>query len=84
MIVSETLKPSTKPEDWTAFLNVPSRVCKCSSCALGESRLKLCTQLAPCFLIIRSVEACVTKPKACKRVDFIAFVTLGALSFIVC
>ena len=31
MIVSETLKPSIKPEDWTAFLNVPSRVCKCSS-----------------------------------------------------
>lgn len=53
-------------------------------CALGESRLKLCTQLAPCFLIIRSVEACVTKPKACKRVDLIAFVTLGALSLIVC
>ena len=27
-------------------------------------------------------EACVTKPSACKRLDFIAFVTIGALSLI--
>lgn len=55
-------------------------------CALGESGLKLCTQSSsPCFSFTRS-EACVTKPRACKRLDFIAFVTLGALSLslIVC